>query len=82
MHLRLSTLSLALLLAGCGGESGDVANTSLPSQAEWRLPNIKELVSLTEMACFGPAMNSRAFAQALSMRQAISCRIYGANHPI
>ncbi|NAW98365.1 MULTISPECIES: Lcl C-terminal domain-containing protein [unclassified Vibrio] len=33
------------------------------SQAEWRLPNIKELVSLTEMACFGPAMNSRAFAQ-------------------
>lgn len=32
MHLRLSTLSLALLLAGCGGGgSGDVANTSLPS---------------------------------------------------
>ena len=29
---------------------------------QWRLPNIKELHSLTEVACYGPAMNTKTFA--------------------
>lgn len=29
---------------------------------KWRLPNIKELYSLTEVACYSPAMNSNAFS--------------------
>ncbi|CAM3038358.1 DUF1566 domain-containing protein [Moritella viscosa] len=29
---------------------------------QWRLPNIKELDSLTEVACYGPAMNTKTFA--------------------
>jgi len=32
---------------------------------QWRLPNIKELYSLTEEACYGPAMNTKIFAHDL-----------------
>ncbi|WP_421684791.1 DUF1566 domain-containing protein [Vibrio anguillarum] len=54
------------------------------SQAEWRLPNIKELVSLTEMACFGPAMNSRAFAQGFKYETGniLMVRNFNPNHQV
>lgn len=32
---------------------------------QWRMPNIKELSSLTEQACFAPAANETAFASGL-----------------
>ena len=32
---------------------------------KWRLPNVKELVSLKEAACFYPAMNAQAFPWAI-----------------
>lgn len=32
----------------------------------WRLPNIKELVSLTEAACFNPTLNNKAFGSGLN----------------
>lgn len=37
--------------------------------AKWRLPNIKELVALTERACHSPALNGRAFASAYGDKQ-------------
>ncbi|MBE4600468.1 DUF1566 domain-containing protein [Vibrio navarrensis] len=43
-------------------ESGNHALHNFAQKKQWRLPNIKELVALTEHACFGPAMNGTAFA--------------------
>ncbi|MCH1921082.1 DUF1566 domain-containing protein [Shewanella sp. A3A] len=37
--------------------------------ANWRLPNIKELMSLTEAACHSPAMNGRAFNSAFAQAE-------------
>lgn len=33
----------------------------------WRMPNIKELVSLSEAACHSPSMNGRAFGSAYTV---------------
>jgi hypothetical protein len=42
-------------------ESGNHALHDFAGKENWRLPNIKELVALTERACHSPAMNGTAF---------------------
>lgn len=44
---------------------------------QWRMPNIKELSSLTEQACFAPAANETAFASGLVTEVATMPLIYG-----
>ncbi|MEZ9059006.1 DUF1566 domain-containing protein [Vibrio pelagius] len=43
-------------------ENGNHALYEFGGKKNWRLPNIKELVALTEHACYGPALNGTAFA--------------------
>jgi len=42
--------------------NGNHALHQFAGMKQWRLPNIKELNSLTEVACYGPAMNTKTFA--------------------
>ena len=42
-------------------ESGSHALHRFGGQKEWRMPNIKELVSLKEVACHSPAMSTKVF---------------------
>ena len=42
--------------------NGNHALHQFSGMKQWRLPNIKELYSLTEVACHGPAMNTKIFA--------------------
>ena len=46
---------------------GEHALHNFGGMTEWRLPNIKELVNLTEQACHSPALNDRAFGSAYSL---------------
>jgi len=43
--------------------NGNHALHQFSGMKQWRLPNIKELHSLTEVACYSPAMNTKTFAQ-------------------
>ena len=48
-------------------ESGNHALHDFAGKKNWRLPNIKELVALTERACHSPAMNGTAFASGYTL---------------
>lgn len=48
-------------------ESGNHALHDFADKKNWRLPNIKELVALTERACHSPAMNGTAFASGYTL---------------
>jgi len=43
-------------------------STTFASQSDWRLPNIKELESLNEYRCSGPALNITVFPDEISSR--------------
>jgi len=43
--------------------NGNHALHQFSGMKQWRLPNVKELYSLTEVACYGPAMNTKVFAE-------------------
>lgn len=47
--------------------SGNHALHNFADKKQWRLPNIKELVTLKERACFHPSMNGTAFESAYSL---------------
>ena len=51
---------------GCGGSDGDdsaqkIKRAVQPLQHEWRLPNVKELLSVVEEACSEPSINEKFF---------------------
>jgi hypothetical protein len=48
-------------------ELGNHALHNFAGKTGWRLPNIKELVALTERACHSPAMNNTAFASGYTL---------------
>ncbi|MDF2152679.1 DUF1566 domain-containing protein [Vibrio sp. CAU 1672] len=48
-------------------ESGNHTLHQFAGKKHWRLPNIKELVALTERACHSPAMNGTAFASGYTL---------------
>lgn len=48
-------------------ESANTANTnSYAGKTGWRLPNIKELASIAELKCSGPAINTTIFPSTLA----------------
>lgn len=53
--------SALAMVESINDESGSHALHRFGGQKEWRMPNIKELVSLKEVACHSPAMSTKVF---------------------
>lgn len=53
--------SALVMVESINDKSGHHALHQFAGQKEWRMPNIKELVSLKEVACHSPAMSTKVF---------------------
>ncbi|WP_063660477.1 DUF1566 domain-containing protein [Aliivibrio fischeri] len=58
--------SALTMIASINDENGNHRLHKFAGIDKWRMPNIKELISLKEAACNSPAMNTKAFGSAFN----------------